>query len=217
LAIFLIYTTYHIVTDIATTIVLAAAAYLLGACPFSLLVGRWRLNRDIREYGDGNPGAVNVFRAGDVKTGTIAVALDIGKGFPFVFLAYHHFGLAELLIVAIGLSAILGHAFSPFLHFRGGKALAVTGGVLLALPHHQLLFLFITFIVIAFLCIEQDAWTAIASPAGSLAFLIITRGDSWEILFTLGVLIVFAIKQYENLKTIPRFRLKPVRWYQSRG
>jgi len=205
------------VTDLTITILLAAAAYLLGACPFSILVGRWRLNKDIREYGDGNPGAVNVFRAGDVKAGTIAVALDIGKGFPFVFLAHSLFELPEPLIVAIGLSVILGHAFSPFLHFRGGKALAVTAGVLLALPQHQLFFLFITFIVIAFVCIEQDAWTAIASPAGSLAFLIITRGDSWEILFTLGVLIVFAIKQYENLKTVPRFRLKPVRWYQSRS
>jgi hypothetical protein len=57
----------------------------------------------------------------------------------------------------------------------------------------------------------------LAAPAGALAYLIITRGSSWEILFTLGVLILFTIKQYEGLKTIPRFRLKPVRWYQSRS
>jgi len=55
------------------------------------------------------------------------------------------------------------------------------------------------------------------SPAGTLAFLVITRGDSWEVLFTLGVLTIFAIKQYTSLKTIPRFGLKPVRWYQSRS
>jgi glycerol-3-phosphate acyltransferase PlsY len=205
------------VTDITIAILLATAAYLLGACPFSLWVGRWRLNKDIREYGDGNPGAVNVFRAGDVKAGTVAVFLDIAKGFPFVFIAHLHFGLPELLIVAIGLSAILGHAFSPFLHFKGGKALAVTGGVLLALPQLHLFLLFIAFIVIAFLFIEQDAWTAMASPAGTFAYLLITRGDSWELLFTLGVLIVFIIKQHESLKTIPRFRLKPLRWYQSRS
>jgi glycerol-3-phosphate acyltransferase PlsY len=205
------------VTDITITILLAIAAYLLGGCPFSLWVGRWRLNKDIRKYGDGNPGAVNVFRAGDVKTGVIAIVLDIGKGFPLVFIAHFYFGLPELMVIAIGLSAILGHAFSPLLHFKGGKALAVTAGVLLALPQHQLFLLFIIFIVAAFLFIEQDAWTAMASPAGTFTYLVITRGDSWELLFTLGVLIVFFIKQYESLKTVPRFRLKPVRWYQSRS
>ena len=204
-------------TDITITVLLATAAYLLGACPFSLLVGRWLLHKDIREYGDGNPGAGNVFRAGDVKTGSVAVILDIGKGFPFVFIAHFHFGLSELLIVAIGLSAILGHAFSPFLHFKGGKALAVTGGVLLALPHYHLFLLFIVFIFAAFLFIEQDAWTTMAAPAGAFTYLIITRGNLWELLFALGVLIVFTVKQYESLKTIPKFRLKPVRWYQSRS
>jgi glycerol-3-phosphate acyltransferase PlsY len=132
-------------------------------------------------------------------------------------MAHFHFGLPELMVVAIGLSAILGHAFSPFLHFKGGKALAVTGGVLLALPQCHLFLLFIVFIFAAFLFIEQDAWTAVASPAGTLTYLIITGGDSWKLLFTLGVLIVFTIKQYGGLKTIPKFRLKPVQWYQSRS
>jgi len=205
------------VTDISLAIILAISAYLLGGCPFSLWVGWWRLNKDIRKYGDGNPGAVNVFRAGDVRTGVIAIILEIGKGFPFVFIAHSLFGLNELLVVAIGLGAILGHAFSPFLRFKGGKALAVTGGVLLALPQYNLLVIFLAFIFAAFLFIEQDAWTTMAAPAGSLAYLIIVRGDLWELLFTLGVLILFTIKQYENLKTAPRFRLKPVRWYQSRS
>lgn len=204
-------------TDISLTILLATTAYLLGSCPFSLWVGRWLLNKDVREYGDGNPGAINVFRAGDVKAGLIAVVLDIGKGFPFVFIAHFRLGLPELLVAAIGLSAILGHACSPFLRFKGGKAVAVTGGVLLALPQPHLLVIFIAFIVTAFLLIEQDAWTTMAAPVGALAYLIITQGSSWELLFTLGVLILFTIKQYESLKTIPRFRLKPLRWYQSRS
>lgn len=204
-------------SDITITILLATAAFLLGSCPFSIWIGRWRLNADIRQYGDGNPGAVNVFRAGDVKAGIIAIILDIGKGFPFVFIAHFHFGLPGLLVAAIGLSAILSHAFSPFLRFRGGKALAVTGGVLLALPQYQLFILFIVFIFTAYLFIEQDAWTTMAAPAGSLTYLLLTHGNSWELLFTLGVLIVFTIKQYESLKTVPRFRLKPIRWYQSRS
>ena len=161
-------------TDISLTILLATTAYLLGSCSFSLWVGRWLLNKHVREYGDGNPGAINVFRAGDVKAGVIAVVLDIGKGFPFVFIAHFRFGLPELLVAAIGLSAILGHACSPFLRFKGGKAVAVTGGVLLALPQPHLLVIFIAFIVTAFLLIEQDAWTTMAAPVGTLAYLIIT-------------------------------------------
>lgn len=204
-------------TNILTVVSLAISAFWLGGCPFSLWIGRWLLGKDIRWYGDGNPGAANVFRAGDVKAGLVAVALDVGKGVPFVFIAHFYFQLPEISVVAIGLSAILGHAFSPFLHFRGGKAIAVTFGVLLALPQHYLLIVFIVFIFAAFLCIEPDAWTVIVATVGSLAYLIIAHESSWESLLMLGVLVLFVIKHYESLKTAPKFRLKPIRWYQSRS
>jgi len=205
------------VTEIFNSIILAIAAFWLGACPFSVWVGRWLLGKEIRDYGDSNPGAANVFRAGDVKSGLIALILDIGKGFPFVFIAYSLFGLPEVVAIAVGLSAILGHAFSPFLRLKGGKAIAVTFGVLLALPQHVLLIAFVVFIFVGFLCIEPDAWAVMFAPVGSLAYLMITQGSSWESLFMLCVLAIFAVKHYENLKTVPRFRVKLVRWYQSRG
>ena len=205
------------VTEIFNIVLLAMAAFWLGACPFSVWVGRWFLGKDIRDYGDGNPGAANVFRAGDVRSGLIALALDIAKGFPFVFMAYPIFGLSKVIVMSIGLSAILGHAFSPFLRLKGGKTVATTFGVLLALPQHELLAIFIIFIVVAFLFIEPDAWTTMFAPAGSFAYLIIAKGYSWESLFMLGVLAIFAVKQYDGLRTFPRFRIKLVRWYQSRS
>jgi len=205
------------VTEILNIVLLAMAAFWLGACPFAVWVGRRLLGKDIRDYGDGNPGAANVFRAGDVKSGLIALALDIAKGFPFVFMAYSIFGFSEMAAMSIGLSAILGHAFSPFLRLKGGKAVATTFGVLLAFPQHELLIIFIVFILVAFLFIEPDAWTTMLAPAGSLAYLIITRGYSWESLFMLGVLAIFVAKQYDSLRTFPRFRIKLVRWYQSRS
>jgi glycerol-3-phosphate acyltransferase PlsY len=155
------------VTEIFNIILLSMAAFWLGACPFSVWVGRRLLDKDIRDYGDGNPGAANVFRAGDVKSGLIALALDIAKGFPFVFMAYSIFGFSEMIVMAIGLSAILGHAFSPFLRLKGGKAVATTFGVLLAFPQHELLIIFIVFILVAFLFIEPDAWTTMLAPAVS--------------------------------------------------
>jgi len=63
-------------------VLLVIGAFWLGACPFSVWVGRWLLKKDILEYGDGNPGAANVFRAGDVKTGLFALFLDMAKGAP---------------------------------------------------------------------------------------------------------------------------------------
>jgi len=203
--------------EVFNAILLALAAFWLGACPFSVWVGRRLLGKNIRDYGDSNPGAANVFRVGDIKSGLIALTLDIAKGFPFVFMAYSLFGFPEVVAMAVGLSAILGHAFSPFLRLKGGKAIAVTFGVLLALPQHELLIAFVLLIVVAFLCIEPDAWTVMFAPVGSLAYLVITRGSSWEPLFMLCVLAIFAVKQFDSLKTVPRFRVKPVRWYQSRS
>lgn len=199
-------------TEVLSAVSLFMAAFWLGACPFSVWVGQWLLGKDIREYGDGNPGAANVFRAGDRRAGLLALTLDVAKGFPFVFLAHSLSGFPPQVAMAVGLSAILGHAFSPFLRLKGGKAIAVTFGVLLALPQHELLMIFIIFILVGFLCIEPDSWTVMLAPSGSLAYLVVARGNQWESLFMLGVLAVFAVKQYDSLKTMPRFRLKPIEW-----
>jgi len=190
-------------------------AFCLGACPFSVWIGRWLLGKDIREYGDGNPGAANVFRAGSHRLGYLAVILDVAKGVPCVFLAHSFFGLPNLAIVAVALSAILGHAFSPFLRWRGGKGIAVTFGVLLAMPQHEMLIAFIVFIALGALFIEVDAWATMFGAIGTLAYLAITRGSSWESLFMLCVLTILAIKHLEELRTIPRHKGRLINWLQS--
>ncbi len=198
-----------------TTSLLAIAAFGLAAVPFSLLVGRWFLGDDIRDYGDGNPGAANVFRAGGQKTGYLAVALDVGKGVPFVFIAHSIFDLSGPAVVIVAVSAVLGHAFSPLLQWRGGKAVAVTFGVLLALPQHELLMAFIVCMVLAFLIIEVDAWTVIFGAAGTLAYIAFTRGGSWETLLMFCLLVILTIRQFEALHTFPGFQGRLIRWLQS--
>jgi glycerol-3-phosphate acyltransferase PlsY len=202
--------------EIFYTLLLAAGAFWLGACPFSVWTGRLILGRDVRNYGDHNPGAANAFRAGGLKAGCLALALDVAKGIPFVLLARSFSGLSEIATAGVALAAILGHAFSPLLAFRGGKAIAVTYGVLLALAEPEILVLFAGFMFAAFLCIDNDAWVVMPGPAGSLAYLLVTRGTSWEPLFVLCVLIVFLIKQFPELKTMPRLKFKPARWLFSR-
>lgn len=201
--------------EILLTASLAVAAFLLGALPFSLIIGRLLLGKDIRKYGDGNPGAANVFRAGGQKAGYLAVFLDVAKGVPFVFLAHSLLDLPETAIVIVALSAILGHAFSPFLRWRGGKAIAVTFGVFLALPQHEILLAFIVFVILGFLFIETDAWTVIFGATASLAYLVISRGSSWEPLLMFCVLAILVVKHFEDLHTFPGLRGRLVRWLQS--
>jgi glycerol-3-phosphate acyltransferase PlsY len=197
------------------TALLAIAAFILGAVPFSVIVGRWLLREDITTYGDGNPGAANVFKAGSTKAGLLAVFLDVAKGVPFVLVAYYVGHLSGPSLVGVGISAVLGHAFSPFLHWHGGKAIAVTFGVLLALPEHDMLLVFIIFMLIGFLTFESDAWIPIFGSTGVSIYLALTDGRSWGLLLMLLILAIFIIKHFEALHALPRFHGRLFRWVQS--
>lgn len=106
-------------------------AYLIGSFPTGVLVGKLFYHKDIREYGSHNIGTTNTFRVLGPKAGTIVFLVDFFKGtlatsLPMIFhLGDHHYCLV------FGAAAILGHAFSIFLKFRGGKAVATTAGFLL--------------------------------------------------------------------------------------
>jgi glycerol-3-phosphate acyltransferase PlsY len=207
--------------EIVYSVLLIVAAFGLGACPFSLWIGKWLLDKDIRDYGDGNPGAFNVLRAGGRGAFALALILDIGKGVPFVTLAHYYFGLPDAVVMAVGLSAILGHAFTPILRFNGGKALAVTGGVLLALPQHEIFIALIIFMVLGFLLIggdgwHGDAWRAMFGTTATLIYLVVEKGVSLEPLFMLCVIAILAVKHFDDLKTRPRFKGRLITWIQAR-
>jgi len=196
---------------------LVLLAFWLGACPFSLWIGKAFLHKDIRTYGDGNPGAYNVMRAGGRWLFALALVADIGKGAPFVALAHYHFGLPEAMVMAVGLSAILGHAFSPLLGFVGGKSLAVTGGVLAALPQHEILISVLIFMFIAFLIIDIDAWRVVFALSATTIYLLITKGFSLEPLFIICIMAILAAKHFHDLRTTrPKFRGKLITWLHDR-
>jgi acyl phosphate:glycerol-3-phosphate acyltransferase len=108
-------------------------AFLSGSLPFSVWLGRLLLGVDVRQYGDGNPGAANTFRTGNKLVGVLVLALDVSKAAVPVGLAYFNLGIRGADMALIALAPILGHAFSPFLRFRGGKALATALGVWIGL------------------------------------------------------------------------------------
>jgi len=201
--------------EVLYSVLLIVAAFWLGACPFSLWIGKWLLGKDIRDYGDGNPGAFNVFRAGGRGAFALALILDIGKGVPFVALAHYYFGLPDVLVMAVGLSAILGHAFTPILRFNGGKALAVMGGVLIALPQHEIFIAVVIFMVLGFLLIDVDAWRVMFATTATFIYLVFAKGVSLEPLFMLCVVAILAVKHFDDLKTMPRLRGKLITWLRT--
>src|SRR3972149_7028677 len=202
--------------EVSYFILLTVAAFCLGACPFSLWIGRRLLGKDIRDYGDGNPGAANIFRAGGRKAGSLALILDITKGTPFVVLAHSFFALSEAVVAVVAVSAILGSAFSPLLRFRGGKSIAITYGVLLALPYPEMCLSFAIFMFLGFSFIKTHSWIVMLGPTGTLAFLAATRASYWELSFMLSVLIILVAKHHSELRAVPEFEVKLVHWLHSR-
>lgn len=117
-------------------IVITLLAYIAGATPFGFLAARWR-GVDIRQHGSGNIGATNVIRVMGKKIGLPVFALDCLKGLLPVLLAKswcagHGLDGTWASLLA-GLGAVLGHNFTFWLNFKGGKGVATSAGVLLAL------------------------------------------------------------------------------------
>ena len=112
--------------------------YFVGSVPTGYLMGRSR-GIDIRQHGSGNIGATNVGRVMGRNWGLVAFACDFLKGFLLLYLVriFEFPGtvdwMASLLLTLCGVAAILGHNFTPWLGFKGGKGVATTGGVLFAL------------------------------------------------------------------------------------
>lgn len=120
-------------------------SYLIGAIPFALVIGKVFKGKDIRKYGSGNLGSTNAFRTLGIPYGILVQLLDIGKGlFVVIVLAnlmYDNLPFSnttpfdDLTLVKIiaGVSAVLGHTFSVFAGFRGGKGINTALGMLISL------------------------------------------------------------------------------------
>ncbi len=112
--------------------VMVAAAYLLGSIPTGLWLVRWIRGLDVREHGSGNIGTANVYRVAGPWLGAAVLAADVLKGLLPV-LAVQATGLGSAWAVAAGVASIAGHNWSVLLGFRGGKGVATSFGVLVAL------------------------------------------------------------------------------------
>jgi len=111
-------------------------SYLLGSIPFAIVVSRLMGLQDPRSFGSGNPGATNVLRTGNKKAAVLTLLGDAAKGWLAVTLAAYiatRLGISVAVVAACAVAAFLGHVYSCFLKFKGGKGVATALGVLLAL------------------------------------------------------------------------------------
>ncbi len=138
-------------------------SFFSGSIPYSVWLGRIFLKKDIRAFGDGNPGATNVFRAGSPILGVITLLLDVCKAALPVGICYYRQGFQGIGMVAIALAPLLGHMYSPFLRFRGGKALAATLGVWIGLSTWQLSLPAVLGVVLGIVVFTTTGWAVMLS------------------------------------------------------
>lgn len=109
-------------------------SYLLGSIPTSYIFGKILKGIDIREHGSGNAGATNALRILGTKWGVLTMILDMAKGWLAVFLGKLLLNEpANWVLIALALGAIIGHIFTIYLGFKGGKGVATSAGVFIAL------------------------------------------------------------------------------------
>lgn len=191
-------------------IVTILLAYLVGSIPSGLIIGKIFYKTDIREHGSKNLGGTNTFRTLGIKAGLIVTAMDILKGtlatrLPDILDADIH------LLIA-GVAAVVGHMYPVFAGFKGGKAVATSGGILLAYEP----FLFLLLVLVFFLSLYLTKYVSLSSMIAAvvaLIFTLITDIKDVPLLIVLSVLAIFIFYRHRaNIKRIMDKTEPKIKW-----
>lgn len=172
--------------------VLLFIAFLCGSLPFSVWLGKLFLRVDVRNIGDGNPGATNVFRSGSKTVGLLSLLLDITKAAAPVGIAYFNLEIRGLPMLLITLAPILGHVFSPFLGFKGGKALATALGVWIGLTVWKASVPAVVAVVLGIVLITPTGWAVMFAMFTILLVLLLWIHDPFLLQVWLGQTLILA-------------------------
>jgi len=175
-------------------------AFICGSLPFSVWLGKLMLGLDVRRFGDGNPGAANAFKTGNKWVGLLALVLDISKGAIPVGWAYYNLGIRGLPMVLIAVAPVLGHVFSPFLGFRGGKALATTLGVWTGLSLWRISAPAVLGAVVGIALFTPPGWSVMTALTAILAVLLIWLPDPLYFAVWFFNLIILAWTHRDDLR-----------------
>jgi acyl phosphate:glycerol-3-phosphate acyltransferase len=189
----------------------ALVAFVGGSLPFALWTSRLVAERDVRTVGDGNPGAMNAFRTGGAAVGVAVLLLDVTKGvLPIVF-ARDVQGVDGVALALIAALPVAGAAFSPFLGFRGGKALAVLLGTWIGLTLWTIPLVALGTVVAASLLIEPEGWAVAVALAAMLVAVLVWVPGGWPVLTLLLQATIVLWKHRAQLAGSPRRRRRAPR------
>jgi len=186
-------------------------SYLAGSIPFSYIAGRLKEGIDLRDHGSGNLGASNAFRLLGARTASLVLLGDIAKGFLPVFFAatldWQHTVDPLWLHLAAALFAVLGHMYSIYLKFTGGKGIATTAGAFLALMPWTSLFAFALWAMV--LAAKRVVSVASLAAAVALPFLVYGTGRvgladfHWELVYLAVIVsIVVIVGHRSNIRRL---------------
>ncbi len=178
--------------------------FFSGAIPFGFIIAKIK-GIDIRRKGSGNIGFANVFRSVGKSEGIIVLILDISKGLLLVLLLNKYCGYYFGMIA--GISAMLGHIFTPFLKFKGGKGVATGLGVFIGLAPVSALFSFIVWLLV-FLISRYISLGSISAAVALPLFIYLSRfiiRDEYNIfleILTILVCILVIVMHRSNIKRL---------------
>lgn len=191
-------------------------SYLLGSIPSGLIIGKLFYKKDIREYGSGNIGGTNSFRILGFRAGLAVTIADILKGTVATLLPVF-FGVDTIHLLLVGFFAVIGHIFPIFAGFRGGKAVATSGGVLLA----YVPLLFFLLVAVFFISLKLSKYVSLSSIITSIFAVIYTiiyalfirEPQDWPLVIAVFSLASFVIYRHkENIKRIKNKTEPKVTW-----
>ncbi|HLL61393.1 MAG TPA: glycerol-3-phosphate 1-O-acyltransferase PlsY [Candidatus Nitrosocosmicus sp.] len=178
-------------------ITLVIISYLLGSIPFGYLISRAK-GIDIKKIGSGNIGGTNVGRALGKKYAIIVILLDMLKGFLPTLIATQYVS-SESNVLIIGLAAIVGHIFPIFLKFKGGKGIATTAGVTLAIiPIWYIIVILLTWLILIKLT-KTMSFSNLISSLLLPAYFIFIKFHTYILLLCVVILILLFWAHRENI------------------
>ncbi|WP_138414641.1 glycerol-3-phosphate 1-O-acyltransferase PlsY [Aquibacillus sediminis] len=190
-------------------LILAIISYLLGSIPSGLIVGKIGYQTDIREHGSGNLGGTNTFRVLGIKAGLIVTIADILKGtlattLPLM-LVWNHVNP-----LVIGLFAVVGHMYPIFAKFKGGKAVATSGGVILGVSP----LLFIIMLVTFFIMLYVSKYVSLSSMiTGVVAVIVSLIQQQMGLVIVTSLLTIFVFYRHRaNIKRIMNKTEPKIKW-----
>lgn len=175
-----------------------ATAYLIGSIPSAYLVTRWLTGRDIRQLGDGNSGAANVFRSVGNRAGIFVGVADIGKGAVAVLLVRGVLDSNAAAMLA-GVVVVAGHNWPIHLQWRGGRGAATAVGVLLVML--PLIAIPLSLVALVFLYLARSSIRVLAFLFISIALLSWPAGYSFPIvLYSVGIPVLVGTSHYLSVR-----------------